>query len=102
MARDRIVARTKPRAFRRRTFHRGRRYDAADPRGEVVTYWGRYRVEPGENGAATDRVAVETDAGEKIRLELIDGRRNLVWGTTLYGQVDWENEALRRTRAKPE
>jgi hypothetical protein len=29
-------------------------------------------------------------------MQLAYGRRNLVWGETTYGEVNWENEALRR------
>jgi len=74
-------------------FVQGRRYDPGNPRGEIKTYWGAYRIEP---GAEVDQVSVETDQGEKITMELRDGRRNLYWGNESYGHVEWEKEAVRR------
>jgi len=79
-------------------FRPGGRYDSARPRGEVKTFWGAYRIEP---GAEVDKVYVETDQGEKVEMEFRDGRRNLYWGNEVYGHVEWEREALRRQAAKP-
>ena len=52
--------------------------------------WGRYAIDE------DDRVKVETDKGESIALEFIDGRRNLLWGARMFGNVVWELEALKR------
>ena len=79
-------------------YHEGQRYDPTNPQGDVKTFWGAYRVETSGEG---ERVVVETDEGEKIEMRLEDGRRNLYWGKEVYGQVDWENEALRR-QGQPE
>ncbi len=79
-------------------FRPGGRYDPARPRGEVKTFWGAYRIEP---GAEVDKVYVETDQGEKVEMEIRDGRRNLYWGNDVYGHVEWEREALRRQAGKP-
>jgi hypothetical protein len=60
------------------------------PEGEVGEFWGRYRF------TKPDEMEIESDKGEKQTLEVKYGRRNLIFGETTYGQVDWENEALRR------
>jgi hypothetical protein len=69
----------------------GRIYSKAYPQPDVNTYWSRYTI---VEGSDTDRVLVETDAGEQIDMYLAHGRRNLVWGNDVYGQVDWENEQM--------
>lgn len=74
-------------------FRPGQSYNPSQPRGEIKTYWGAYRINV---GAAVDQLFVETDQGEKISVELRDGRRNLYWGNDHYGHVEWEQEALRR------
>jgi hypothetical protein len=55
-----------------------------------VKKFGRYRIEKDES------VTVAMDDGEKAALKLIDGRRNLTWGKTTYGNALWELEALKR------
>lgn len=70
-------------------------------RGPLPTYYatgkseqkkfGKYKVEK-------DEVVVQMDDGEKVRMELIDGRRNLVWVKAVYGNVVWELEALKRVK----
>jgi hypothetical protein len=67
-------------------------YGQTTPEGKVSAIWGRYRF-TSESG---DEVELETDQGERLVLPMRYGRRNLVWDDTTYGQVDWENEALRR------
>jgi hypothetical protein len=79
--------------IRYETFRPGARYDSARPRGEIRTFWAAYRITPGKD---SDALHVETDAGETIALKLEYGRRNLVWDEQIFGQVDWENEQLRR------
>jgi hypothetical protein len=69
----------------------GRVYDRANPQPDVSTYWSAYTV---VEGASTDRVLVQSDAAEQIEMQLTHGRRNLVWGNDVYGQVDWENEQM--------
>jgi hypothetical protein len=69
----------------------GRVYDSSNPRPDVATYWGAYTV---VEGVPADRVLVQSDAGEQIDMQLTHGRRNLVWGNDVYGQVDWENEQM--------
>jgi hypothetical protein len=59
-----------------------------------VKKFGRYRIEKDES------VTVEMDDDEKAALKLIDGRRNLTWGKTMYGNVHWELEALKRMEKK--
>lgn len=56
-------------------------------RVDQTHFWGRYRVDG-------DNVVVETDAGETRQLPLLDGRRNLRFGDTLYGHLAWEKAAL--------
>lgn len=88
---------------RTETFRLSGSYDAYNPRGEVTTYWGAYRITPGteaEPAYVEENVLLETDGGEKIAMTLEDGRRVILWGKKLYGQVDWENEALRRMQGK--
>lgn len=58
--------------------------------GNVTALWGRYHVQEDE------QVQLESDAGEKLILPLKYGRRNLIFGETVLGQIDWENEALQR------
>ena len=53
--------------------------------------FGKYKVEK-------DEVVVEMDDGEKLKLTLTDGRRNLVWGASVYGNVAWELEALKKAK----
>lgn len=60
----------------------------------VTDAWGKYKIERGEAGAET--VSMVMDSGEKIAADLIDGRRNLRWGETVYGNPTWEQEALKR------
>jgi hypothetical protein len=69
----------------------GRIYDRYNPQPDIATYWSAYSV---VEGVPTDRVLVLSDAGEQIDMQLTHGRRNLVWGNDVYGQVDWENEQL--------
>jgi hypothetical protein len=69
----------------------GRVYSKAYPQPDVNVYWSRYTI---VEGTDTDRVLVQTDAGEQIDMYLAHGRRNLVWGNDVYGQVDWENEQV--------
>ncbi|MEO6350297.1 MAG: hypothetical protein ABIP53_06565 [Candidatus Limnocylindrales bacterium] len=69
----------------------GKIYDRYSPEPDVNTYWSRYTI---VEGTDTDRVLVETDAGEQIEMSLANGRRNLVWDNDVYGQVDWENQQL--------
>lgn len=79
--------------IRYETFRPGQRYDTDKPVGEIRTFWAAYRVVPGKD---EDKVTVQTDQGETHTLTLEDGRRNLVWDDQIYGQVDWENEQVRR------
>jgi hypothetical protein len=68
-------------------------------RGPLPTYYatgkteqkkfGRYKVEK-------DEVVIEMDDGEKVKMTLIDGRRNLVWDKAVYGNVTWELGALKK------
>lgn len=67
-------------------------YGQVTPEGKVSAMWGRYRF-TSESG---DEIELETDQGERLVLPIKYGRRNLIWDETVYGQVDWENEALRR------
>lgn len=67
-------------------------YGQVTPQGKVSAIWGAYRF-TSESG---DQIELETDQGERLVLPMKHGRRNLVWDDTTYGQVDWENEALRR------
>jgi len=71
-------------------------YGQTTPQGKVSAFWGRYRF-TSESG---NEIELESDQGERLVLPLRYGRRNLVWGDTTYGQVDWENEALRRQTAQ--
>lgn len=76
-----------------RFFYKSTTYEGqTTPAGNVVAYWGRYRF-TNEDG---DEMEIETDAGESQTFQFRYGRRNLIFGSTTYGQVDWENEALRR------
>ncbi len=58
----------------------------------ALAYWGRYRI------AADDSFHVEIDDGSTIDATFLDGRRNLYWakGSDRCGNVEWEQEALRR------
>jgi hypothetical protein len=67
-------------------------YGQVSPEGNVKAIWGRYRFTD-ERG---EQIEMETDQGENVVVQLRFGRSNLIWGDTTYGQVDWENEALRR------
>jgi hypothetical protein len=58
----------------------------------VTETWGRYDL--GED----DTARVETDEGEAVALRFLDGRRNLVFGQEVLGNVAWEHEALDRAR----
>lgn len=69
----------------------GRIYDSSNPQPDVATHWGAYTV---VEGVPADRLLVQSDAGEQIEMQLTHGRRNLIWGNSVYGQVDWENEQL--------
>jgi hypothetical protein len=55
-----------------------------------VKKFGRYKIEKDET------ITIEMDDGEKAEVKLIDGRRNMTWGKTVYGNVYWELEALKR------
>lgn len=52
--------------------------------------FGKYKLDK------DDALVIEMDDGEKIEAKFIDGRRNLVWGKAVYGNVVWELEALKR------
>jgi hypothetical protein len=65
---------------------------ATTTEGNITAAWGAYRLEGVGTGA--ESLSIETDAGEKISMQVIDGRRNLQWTATTYGNVEWENEAL--------
>ncbi len=65
-------------------------YGQTTPDGNVTEIWGRYRF------TKPDEIEVESDAGEKQTMAVKYGRRNLIFGDTTYGEVNWENEALRR------
>jgi hypothetical protein len=67
-------------------------YGQTTPQGNVGQAWGRYRF-TSEDG---DEIELESDQGEHFLLPIKYGRRNLVWDETTFGQIDWENEALRR------
>jgi hypothetical protein len=67
-------------------------YGQTTPDGKVGQAWGRYRF-TSEDG---DEVELESDQGERFLFPVKYGRRNLIWDETTFGQVDWENEALRR------
>lgn len=56
--------------------------------------WGRYRL--GEQ----DSVEIEYDDGSQAALRLLDGRRNLLWGQSVYGNIVWELEALKQYQRK--
>ena len=64
----------------------------------VTENWGRYRVEKDDKGREV--MSLESDAGEKLTHELIDGRRNLLFGDTLYGNTLWELYALQKAEGK--
>jgi hypothetical protein len=67
-------------------------------RGPLPTYYATGKTESKKFGKYKidhDEVAIEMDDGEKVRVSLIDGRRNLLWGDTVYGNVVWEREALK-------
>ncbi len=68
-------------------------------RGPLPTYYATGKTEQKQFGkykGEKDNVVVEMDDGEKIRMTLIDGRRNMVWGKAVYGNVVWELEALKK------
>jgi hypothetical protein len=65
--------------------------DPTHPGGTHLGTWGAYRILPGGD---TDTVKVETDAGEKLTLKLTHGRRNLVFGESVFTQVQAANDAL--------
>jgi hypothetical protein len=65
---------------------------------------GKYKVDIAAGKITFDPRTEETQMyemdlyGNTMTLE--DGRRVMLWGKKLYGRVDWENEALRRTQGK--
>ena len=74
-----------------RFYYRNQTYAGqTTPAGNVAEIWGRYHF------TKPDEMEVETDKGEKQTFPVTHGRRNLVFGETTYGQVDWENEALQK------
>ena len=60
-----------------------------------VKKFGKYKIEK------DDALVIEMDDGEKVDAKFIDGRRNMVWGKAVYGNVVWELEALKRLEQKP-
>ncbi|MCE9565776.1 MAG: hypothetical protein K8U57_27440 [Planctomycetes bacterium] len=52
--------------------------------------FGRYKV------GKDEALIIEMDDGEMVEAKFIDGRRNMVWGKSTYGNVVWELEALKR------
>ncbi|HEX8847719.1 MAG TPA: hypothetical protein VF791_23970 [Pyrinomonadaceae bacterium] len=74
-----------------RYFYKSVRYEGqTTPEGQVAVNWGSYRF------TGNEEIEVESDEGERISMQLKLGRRNLIWGNTTFGEVDWEREALRR------
>ena len=59
-----------------------------------VRKFGRYKIEKDET------IVIEMDDGEKADTKLFDGRRNMSWGKSIYGNVIWELEALERMKQK--
>ncbi|GEM_PF-6984423 len=58
--------------------------DGEDPK----EYWGQYAI------GADDSLHVVLDDTSTMDAVFTDGRRNMVWKETTYGNVLWENEAL--------
>ncbi len=59
--------------------------DGEDPKA----YWGRYSI------GADDSLHVVLDDTSTMDAAFTDGRRNMVWKGSTYGNVVWETEALR-------
>lgn len=53
----------------------------------IVSAWGRYRIEG-------DDVVVETDDGEQITLELLFGRRKLSQNDLCFDEIAWSTQQL--------
>jgi hypothetical protein len=57
---------------------------------DLKEIWGRYRLVPVASSEPADAaIEVETDKGEKLVLQLRNGRRTLFYGERGYDQSDW-------------
>lgn len=63
-------------------------------RAEVTASWGRYTI--GAGTPASEPLQMESDAGERIAAAFVSGRRNLLWGQNTFGNVFWEQAAMRQ------
>lgn len=78
-------------------------YLGSDKVPEAESFWGTYYIDSerelnqwGTYKIAGDQVQITWDDNSVTKAALIDGRRNLKAGNSIFGNVIWEQDALKR------